>query len=125
MKISSPWRFGLLALTASLVACNASTPTTQPQTSPTAQTPAASAALNVVATSSVLCDLAETIAAQTIDLTCLVKAGVDPHVYEPTPDDRRAIEDAQVILYSGYDFEPELIRLIEASSNAAPKVAVG
>jgi manganese/iron transport system substrate-binding protein len=78
----------------------------------------------VVATSSVLCDLTKTIAANTIDLTCLVKAGTDPHVYEPTPEDRKAIEDAQLVLYFGYDFEPSLIKLIEASSNSATKVAV-
>ncbi|MBD2092425.1 zinc ABC transporter substrate-binding protein [Microcoleus sp. FACHB-1515] len=125
MKIFTPWRFGLLALTASLVACNASTSTNQAGSSPTAQSPAATETLKVVATGSVLCDLAETIAAETIDLTCLVQAGVDPHVYEPTPADRRAIEDAEVILYFGYDFEPSLIRLIEASSSAIPKVAVG
>jgi manganese/iron transport system substrate-binding protein len=81
--------------------------------------------LKVVATSSVLCDLTQTVAANTIDLTCLVKAGTDPHVYEPTPEDRKAIEDAQLVLYSGYDFEPSLIKLIKASSNPAPKVAVG
>lgn len=122
MKISICWRFGLLALTASLVACNASTPTRQisPATAPPAAEP-----LKVVATGSVLCNLAETIAASTIDLTCLIQAGVDPHVYEPTPADRRAIEDAQVIFYFGYDFEPSLIRLIEASSHSVPKVAVG
>lgn len=114
------WKFGLLALIASLSACNAARPTAQ-------NSPAAtdSESLKVVATSSVLCDMAETIAAQTIDLTCLIKAGADPHVYEPTPNDRRAIEEAQVIFYLGYDFEPSLIRLIKASSNSAPKVAVG
>jgi manganese/iron transport system substrate-binding protein len=79
----------------------------------------------VVATSSVLCDLTKTIAVDTVDLTCLVKAGTDPHVYEPTPEDRKAIEDAQLVLYSGYGFEPSLIKLIKASSNPATKVAVG
>ena len=79
----------------------------------------------MVATSSVLCDLTKTVAANTIDLTCLVKAGTDPHVYEPTPEDRKAIENAQLVLYSGYDFEPSLIKLIKASSAPATKVAVG
>jgi manganese/iron transport system substrate-binding protein len=29
------------------------------------------------------------------------------------------------VLYSGYEFEPSLIKLITASSSSAPKVAVG
>jgi len=116
----------LLALTVGLLsACTQSTPTSQTSPANSTNTAATSANLKVVATSSVLCDLTETIAADTIDLTCLVKAGTDPHVYEPTPEDRKAIEDAQLVLYSGYDFVPSLIKLIQASSNPATKVAVG
>jgi len=78
----------------------------------------------VVATNSVLCDLTRKIAAETIDLTCLIQPGTDTHVYQPTPDDRKAIEDAKLILYAGYNLEPSLTRLIQASSNPAPKIAV-
>jgi manganese/iron transport system substrate-binding protein len=123
-------RYPLLALAVGIVsACAAPSTSTDPAGSAasTATDSAEltdSAQLNVVATSSVLCDLANTIAAETISLTCLVQAGTDPHVYEPTPADRKAIEDAQLVLYAGYDFETSLIQIIEASSNAAPKVAV-
>ncbi|MGB8691263.1 MAG: zinc ABC transporter substrate-binding protein, partial [Microcoleus sp.] len=79
----------------------------------------------VVATSTVICGLAKEIAGNTIDLKCLVYAGSDPHVYTPKPDVRKAIEQAKLILYSGYDFEPSLIRLIKASSNKSAKIAVG
>ena len=119
------WDSTLLALISILSACTQSTPTNQTSTANSTNTAATSANLKVVATSSVLCDLTKTIAATTIDLTCLVKAGTDPHVYEPTPEDRKAIEDAQLVLYSGYDFEPSLINLIKASSNRTTKVAVG
>ncbi|MBW4464539.1 MAG: zinc ABC transporter substrate-binding protein [Pegethrix bostrychoides GSE-TBD4-15B] len=128
------WSSSLLALTVGILsACSPSAPTSQtaPASAPASDlaSPAATAAtgtnLQVVATSSVLCDLVQTVAAETIDLTCLVKAGVDPHAYEPTPADRKAIEDAQLVLYSGYDFEPSLIQLIQAASGSAPKVAVG
>ena len=78
----------------------------------------------VVATHSVLCDLAKVIAQNTIDLTCLIQPGVDVHVYKATPQDRQAIEKAQLILYGGYNFEPELIKIINASNQAATKVAV-
>lgn len=78
----------------------------------------------VVATTSVLCDLTKQVAAETVDLKCLVDAGQDPHTYQPTPDDRKAIEQAKLVLYAGYDFEPSIIKLVQASSNTAPKVAV-
>jgi manganese/iron transport system substrate-binding protein len=61
----------------------------------------------------VICDLTRQIADRTIDLTCLGAPGTDPHGYEPTPADRRAMVDAQLILDSGYGFEPKLIKLIQ------------
>ncbi len=120
------WGSPLLALTVSILsACAPSAPTSQTSPAAPTNTAATSTNLKVIATSSVLCDLTKTVAANTIDLSCLVKAGTDPHVYEPTPEDRKAIEDAQLVLYSGYDFEPSLIKLIKASSTPATKVAVG
>lgn len=78
----------------------------------------------VVATSSVLCDLTQQIAEQTIDLTCLLQPGVDPHAYALSPRDRKAIEQAQLILYNGYDLEPNIEKAIQATSGDISKVAV-
>jgi len=78
----------------------------------------------VVATTSIICDLTKQVAAETVDLKCLVDPGQDPHTYQPKPDDRKAIEQASLVLYGGYDFEPSIIKLVEASSNEAPKVAI-
>ncbi len=78
----------------------------------------------VVATNSVSCGLARQIAGDTINLKCLIEAGTDPHVYQPNPEDRKAIDSAKLVLYGGYDFEPGVIKLIKASSNPAPKIAV-
>jgi manganese/iron transport system substrate-binding protein len=80
--------------------------------------------LVVVATSSVLCDLTKQVAAETIDLKCLVAAGVDPHVYEPTPEDRQTIERAALVLYSGYNLEPKIEKLVTAAPNRVVKAAV-
>jgi manganese/iron transport system substrate-binding protein len=78
----------------------------------------------VVATTSVICDLTQQLADETINLNCLVAPGEDPHLYQPLPDDRKAIDRANLILYGGYDFEPSLIRLIKATNNQSPKIAV-
>lgn len=104
-----------------LAACNSTT-----QISPSANTSIESSAQNhlIVATTSVICDLTEQIAGETVDLKCLVDAGVDPHLYQPTPEDRKAIDSAKLILYGGYNFDPALIKLVKATSNSAPKIAV-
>lgn len=121
-----------LLLAAGLGACSppqtgsesASTASPETQSSPAAAPSPAAELPQVVATSSVLCDLASQIAQNTIALTCLIKPGVDPHAYSPKPEDRRALEDADLVLYTGYDYEPDLIQMIQATNTPAPKIAV-
>jgi len=121
------WTAATIAIAfSSLSACTPQSPSanqTAPQSTVTAS-PASENAPKVVATNTILCDLTKQIAATTVNLTCLVKPGADPHVYQATPDDRKAIEQANLVLYGGYNFEPTLIKLIQASSNTAAKVAV-
>ncbi|MBW4668090.1 MAG: zinc ABC transporter substrate-binding protein [Cyanomargarita calcarea GSE-NOS-MK-12-04C] len=120
-------RVATLALTIGLFsACSQSPEGGQTsQNTPTSNPVAASGkGIKVVVSNSVLCDLTKQVAGNTLDLACLIKPGSDPHIYQATPEDRKAIEDAQLILYGGYNFEPTLIKLIQASSNSAPKVAV-
>ena len=78
----------------------------------------------VVATTSVLCDLAKQVAENTINLICLIPPSVDPHIYKPKSEDRKAIQQANLILYNGYNLEPGLIKVIKATKNSAPKIAV-
>ncbi len=70
----------------------------------------------VVASYSVLCDLTDQIAQDTINLKCLIPGGTDPHTYNPTPDDRKTVETSSLILYGGYDFEPDVVKLIKAAN---------
>ncbi len=116
----------IVAIATSLSSCAVTNNSQQPPTTaPQAQTTATAEKLPlVVVTNSVSCGLAKQIAGNTVNLKCLVDAGVDPHVYQPNPEDRKAIDSAQLILYGGYDFEPSLIKLVEASSNKAPKIAI-
>jgi manganese/iron transport system substrate-binding protein len=78
----------------------------------------------VVVSYSVLCDLTKQIAQETVDLKCLLPAGQDPHTYQPTPDDRKAIDTGDLVLYGGYDFEPSVIKLVQAAGKPETKVAV-
>jgi len=112
----------ILAIAISLVSCTPSTPPTA--TSPIPTAPTITNKPKVLATTSVLCDLTQQVAQDTIDLTCLIPPGSDPHIYQPKPDDRKTIEQAKLILYAGYNFETSLIKLIQATKNPATKVAV-
>ncbi|MBF2097495.1 MAG: zinc ABC transporter substrate-binding protein [Gloeomargaritaceae cyanobacterium C42_A2020_066] len=104
------WRWlGVLAL--GLGACGpaALTPNARPQ---------------VVAVGGVLCDLTRKVAKDTVDLTCLLEPGQDPHTYEPTSQDRKALETAQLVLYPGYDLIPTIDQLVRAAQTPTPKIAV-
>ncbi len=78
----------------------------------------------VVATTSVLCDLTKQIAAKTINLTCLTSPSINPKLYQPTPADQQAINQAKLIIFNGYNLEPGLEKFIFASKNSAPKIPV-
>ncbi|HEY9768232.1 MAG TPA: zinc ABC transporter substrate-binding protein [Coleofasciculaceae cyanobacterium] len=78
----------------------------------------------VVASHNVICDLVTTIAEDTLDLTCLIDDNQDPHTYSPTPSQRKAIEEAQLIFYGGYQLEPKVINLLEATDNKIPRIAL-
>ncbi len=79
----------------------------------------------VVSTNTILTDLTQRLAQDTIRLVSILKPGDDPHVYEPVPRDTQAIEQADLILYNGYNLEPALIRLIQSGSTRGRSLAVG
>lgn len=78
----------------------------------------------VVVTNTVLCDLTKQIAESTIDLVCLLSPGIDVQTYQTTPEDRQEIDRAQLVMYGGYNLEPNLTKAIKTTTNAAPKIAV-
>ncbi|MGJ3246419.1 MAG: metal ABC transporter solute-binding protein, Zn/Mn family [Elainellaceae cyanobacterium] len=120
-------KFGNIAIVSlifGLASCTQAPAPTQTEGREDSSQTEASQRPQVVATSTVLCDLTQQIAQDTIDLTCLMQPGQDPHIYEPRPSDRRAIEDADLVLYGGYGFEPDLIQIINATQTSVPKVAV-
>ncbi|WP_224091341.1 metal ABC transporter substrate-binding protein [Nostoc sp. MS1] len=88
-------------------------------------TPNAGGKPRVVATSTIIADLAQEVGGEEIQLTGILKPGADPHVYEPVPADSRFLEEADLILYNGYNLEPGLIKLMNAAGGKVRKLAVG
>ena len=118
----------VLAIGCGLLGCSGGQNATNgaPESPAATQTQASRAANlpKVVATTGVICNITKEIAQSSIDTTCLIKPGDDPHAYQTKPEDRKAIETANLILYGGYNHEPSIIKLIQSSSNSAPKIAV-
>lgn len=81
--------------------------------------------LTVVATSTMITDWVAEVGGDEITLNGILDPGVDPHIYEPVPQDSIALEEADLIFYNGYNLEPNLVKLIQATGIQAHTVAVG
>lgn len=79
---------------------------------------------SIVVSHNVLCDFVETIAQETINLTCLIEKGQDPHTYRPTPSHRKEIEKAQAVFYSGFGLEPQIAQMLDSIANKKPVIAI-
>ena len=73
----------------------------------------------VVATSTILKNWTEEVAGEEVEIKGILEPGEDPHIYEPVPLDNQIIEDADLILYNGYNLEPALIKLIQSSASGS------
>lgn len=70
--------------------------------------------LRVVGTTTQAGDALRIIAGDTIELTQLMGAGVDPHLYQPTEADIRAMNEAQLVVFSGLNLEGQFESVFEA-----------
>lgn len=80
--------------------------------------------LKVVATASMIADMAKQIGGNLVEVHCVVPIGGDPHIYDPTPSDAQLIADADLILRNGLTFEGWLGELIENSGSKAKNILV-
>lgn len=78
--------------------------------------------LSVIASFSILGDIVAQIGGDRIEVATLVGPESDAHVYQPSPQDARAITEAGLVVVNGLGFEGWLARLIEASAYKGPLV---
>lgn len=76
----------------------------------------------VVASFSILADLARELLPPEIEVLSLVGPDADAHVYEPTPTDGRRIAGAQLVVLNGLGFEGWIDRMVQVSGYRGPLV---
>lgn len=105
------WKLGGALLLAAAAACGPAAPRE-------------SGPLRVVATFSIVGDLARNVGGEHIALTVLAGPGADAHTFIPTARDAAAVAQAQVVLENGLDFETWLDDLYAASGSTATRAVV-
>ncbi|HAA45328.1 MAG: ABC transporter periplasmic protein [Halomonas sp. 54_146] len=71
--------------------------------------------VQVVTSFSILADMVENVGGEHVEVTPLVAADGDAHVYSPSPGDARSLADADLVVFNGLLFEGWMERLISAS----------
>ena len=78
----------------------------------------------VLATASMISDMASNIFGDKADVQMIVPLGGDPHLFEPTPNAAKKVNEANLILMNGLTFEGWLTELVENSGTKGETVRV-
>ena len=68
---------------------------------------------NVLAVESFLADIAQNVVGNRLRVDTLIPLGVDPHAYQPTPQDAAKIIDADVLIINGANLESFLAPILQ------------
>jgi len=74
--------------------------------------------IQIVTTTTQATDIAQILTADTegVEITALMGAGVDPHLYQPTESDIEAMSEADIVIYNGLNLEGQFDAVFEALS---------
>jgi ABC-type Zn uptake system ZnuABC Zn-binding protein ZnuA len=68
--------------------------------------------LTVLATTPFLADMTQNVAGDRLVVQSLIPQGVDPHIFEPTPQDVAKVSNSQVLIINGSGFEEFMDNLL-------------
>jgi ABC-type Zn uptake system ZnuABC Zn-binding protein ZnuA len=100
------WLLSWLVIVAwSVPACAPATPAAPPA--------AGGPPLNVLATETFLADIAQNVAGDRLKVGSLLPVGIDPHSFEPAPQDVAKVAASQVLIVNGAGLESFLSKLLD------------
>ena len=80
--------------------------------------------LEVVASHSILADVARNIAGERIQIRSLIPVGADPHAFIPSPGDLTTVAEAELVFINGAGFEEGLLAAVEGAGEMVNIVVV-
>ncbi|KKX56704.1 metal ABC transporter solute-binding protein, Zn/Mn family [Brevibacillus borstelensis] len=78
----------------------------------------------VTATTGMVADIVKEVGGEHVEVTQLMGAGVDPHLYKASEGDIKRIDQADIIFYSGLHLEGKMVEIFEKMSAKKPVKAV-
>lgn len=106
----------LLFLMWAIVLTGCSATTSEPQ--------ANSEKWKVTATTGMVADIAARVGGDLVEVTQLMGAGVDPHLYKASQGDIKRLDEADIIFYSGLHLEGKMGEIFEKMGKTKPVKAV-
>lgn len=106
---------GLICMVAAFAGCDQ----TSPASSGSAATGADESKPVVVATTTMIADLAQRLAGENAEVVGIMKTGEDPHVYDVRPRDAQLLASADLVLTNGLHLEATLAHVIEHNAKGA------
>lgn len=70
--------------------------------------------LRVVTSTGIFADMARNVGGDAVHVTALIPPGADPHTWEPSIREMRALADADIFIYNGLGLEPWVDRVLAA-----------
>ena len=80
--------------------------------------------LQVVATTSIIADVARELGGDRVQVTGLMGPGIDPHLYKASEGDVQRLAGADLVLYNGLHLEAKMADVLERMRGAVRTVAV-
>ena len=80
--------------------------------------------LRVVTTIGMITDIVKNVGSTRVEVTGIVKPGVDPHFYNPTPKDVEELGSAHIIFYNGLHLEAKMADILANMSGDTLTAAV-
>lgn len=78
----------------------------------------------VIATTTIIADIAQEIAGDRVEVYCIMPVGGDPHMYQPVPGDARMIVRSDLVLLNGLQLEGWLTNLVRHAGGTRPMIEV-